>query len=89
MFEIKTMNSISPMGIEVLEKRGCRVGPDVEKPQAMLIRSFSQALRGTGIDAQLIIYGSGPLGEELRKLIETEKMEERITIEAPDPQWLS
>ena len=39
MFEIKTMNSISPMGLEVLEKRGCRVGPDIEKPQAMLIRS--------------------------------------------------
>ena len=39
MFEIKTMNSISRMGLEVLEKRGCRVGPDIEKPQAMLIRS--------------------------------------------------
>ena len=37
MFEIKTMNSISPVGLEVLEKRGCRVGPDVEKPQAMAI----------------------------------------------------
>lgn len=39
MFEIKTMNAISPQGIEVLEKRGCRVGADVENPQAMLIRS--------------------------------------------------
>lgn len=60
-----------------------------QKNQYMMIRSFSQALRETGIDARLIIYGSGPLGEKLQKLIEKEKMEERITIEAPDPQWLS
>lgn len=60
-----------------------------QKNQALLIRCFSQALRDTGIDARLIIYGSGPLGEELQKLIETEKMKERITIEAPNPQWLS
>lgn len=39
MFDIKTMNSISPAGIEALEKRGCRVGSDVEAPQGMLIRS--------------------------------------------------
>ncbi len=39
MFEIKTMNSISPQGIEVLTSRGCRVGEEIEDPQAMLIRS--------------------------------------------------
>ncbi len=39
MFEIKTMNTISPVGIEALEKHGCRVGEDVERPQGMLIRS--------------------------------------------------
>lgn len=39
MFDIKTMNTISPSGIEVLEKRHCNVGPDVEAPQALLIRS--------------------------------------------------
>lgn len=39
MFEIKTMNSISPQGIEVLTSRGCRVGEEIENPQAMLIRS--------------------------------------------------
>lgn len=39
MFEIKTMNSISPQGIEVLTSRGCRVGEEIEEPQAMLIRS--------------------------------------------------
>ncbi len=39
MFDIRTMNTISPAGIETLEKKGCRVGPDVEKPQGLLIRS--------------------------------------------------
>ena len=39
MFEIKTMNSISPVGIEVLEKKGCHVAADVEKPQGLLVRS--------------------------------------------------
>lgn len=39
MFNIKTMNTISPVGIAALEKKGCKVGADVENPQAMLIRS--------------------------------------------------
>ena len=39
MFKIKTMNAISPMGIDVLTKKGCTVGPDVEAPEGMLIRS--------------------------------------------------
>ncbi|MBQ7895861.1 MAG: 3-phosphoglycerate dehydrogenase [Oscillospiraceae bacterium] len=39
MFKIKTMNTISPAGLEVLEKKGCEAGPNVENPQGMLIRS--------------------------------------------------
>ena len=39
MFDIKTMNTISEAGITALERRGCRVGADVEKPQGLLIRS--------------------------------------------------
>lgn len=39
MFNIKTMNEISCAGIEVLTKRGCTVGKDVENPDGMLIRS--------------------------------------------------
>ena len=39
MFKIKTMNSISPVGLEVLEKLGCAVGADIEAPDGMLIRS--------------------------------------------------
>ncbi len=39
MFKIKTMNSISPVGLEALEKLGCAVGADIEAPDGMLIRS--------------------------------------------------
>ncbi len=39
MFKVKTMNSISPAGIEVLEKKGCTVGENVENPDGLLIRS--------------------------------------------------
>lgn len=39
MFKIKTMNTISPLGTDVLAQRGCEVGPDVEAPNALLIRS--------------------------------------------------
>lgn len=39
MFDIKTMNTIAPAGIEALEHRDCRVGPDVEAPQGLLLRS--------------------------------------------------
>ncbi|MDD6090229.1 MAG: 3-phosphoglycerate dehydrogenase family protein [Clostridiales bacterium] len=39
MFKIKTMNTISGHGIDVLEKRNCLVGADVEQPDGMLIRS--------------------------------------------------
>lgn len=39
MFKIKTMNSISPVGLEALEKLGCSVGADIEAPDGMLIRS--------------------------------------------------
>ena len=39
MFEIKTMNAISPFGIERLKKYGCEVGENVDAPDGMLIRS--------------------------------------------------
>lgn len=39
MFKIRTMNSISPLGTDILESRGCEVGPAVEQPQAILLRS--------------------------------------------------
>lgn len=39
MFKIKTMNSISLAGIEVLERKNCKVGKDIAEPDGMLIRS--------------------------------------------------
>ena len=39
MFNIKTMNSISLAGIEVLERKGCKVGKEISAPEGMLIRS--------------------------------------------------
>ena len=39
MFKIRTMNTISEHGTGALIKRGCVVGPEVENPDGMLIRS--------------------------------------------------
>ncbi len=39
MFRILTMNAIAPAGIEVLEKRGCVVGPALDRPEGLLLRS--------------------------------------------------
>ncbi|MBR0208812.1 MAG: 3-phosphoglycerate dehydrogenase, partial [Oscillospiraceae bacterium] len=60
MFEIKTMNSISPMGLEVLTKKGCRVGPDIEKPQALLIRSAD--LHGYPFNEELLCIARAGAG---------------------------
>ena len=60
MFEIQTMNAISPSGIEVLEKKGCRVGPEVEQPQALLIRSAD--LHSYAFPPQLLAIGRAGAG---------------------------
>lgn len=39
MHKIKTMNSISPLGLDYLTARGCEAGPDVCGEEALLIRS--------------------------------------------------
>ena len=39
MYKIKTMNSISPEGILALQKRGCAVGAEIERPDGLLLRS--------------------------------------------------
>ncbi len=39
MFKIRTMNTISHLGTDILEKHGCEVGTDFERPDALLIRS--------------------------------------------------
>ena len=39
MFNVLTMNTIAPAGIEVLERRGCTVGPALDRPDGLLLRS--------------------------------------------------
>ena len=39
MFKIKTMNAISPVGLDTLKKLGCAVSADEAAPDGMLIRS--------------------------------------------------
>lgn len=39
MYKIRTMNSISENGIDYLQKRNCEIGPEVENPDGILIRS--------------------------------------------------
>ena len=60
MVEIQTMNAISASGIEVLEAKGCRVGPEVEKPQALLIRSAD--LHDYAFPPQLLAIGRAGAG---------------------------
>ena len=56
MFKIRTMNAISEHGTGALEKRGCVVGPDVEAPDALLIRSAD--LHGMEFNPELLIGNS-------------------------------
>ena len=60
MFKIKTMNNISPSGIEVLTKKGCTVGPDTEGPEAMLIRSAE--LHGLAFNPELLAIARAGAG---------------------------
>lgn len=39
MFRIKTMNAISHLGTDFLKNQGCCVGPDTERPDALILRS--------------------------------------------------
>ncbi len=54
------MNSISPVGTEVLTKRGCAVGADVEAPDALLIRSAE--LHGVELPPSLLAIGRAGAG---------------------------
>lgn len=39
MFNIKTINNISPVGLEKLREYGCTVGADVQAPEGIIVRS--------------------------------------------------
>lgn len=41
MFKIKTLNKISPVGLEFFDKKHYIVGEDIENPDAIILRSFS------------------------------------------------
>ena len=60
MFKIRTMNAISENGVAYLEKRGCEVGPEVEAPDAMLIRSAD--LHGMQFNPELLAIGRAGAG---------------------------
>ncbi|MGI5976847.1 MAG: 3-phosphoglycerate dehydrogenase family protein [Candidatus Limivicinus sp.] len=60
MFKIKTMNTISPVGIARLEKMGCQVGADVENPDGMLIRSAK--LHGYKFNPELLAIARAGAG---------------------------
>ena len=60
MFKIKTMNNIAPQGLDVLLNAGCEAGPDVEAPQALLIRSAK--LHDTVFNPELLCIGRAGIG---------------------------
>ena len=60
MFKIKTMNTISPLGTQILENHGCEVGSQVENPEALLIRSAD--LHHTEFWPELLCIGRAGAG---------------------------
>ena len=59
MFKIQTMNNIAEAGLEVLEKRGCEVGPETVDPNGILLRSAG--LHGMAFgDARLALPRAAP-----------------------------
>ena len=60
MFKSRTMNAISPHGIEALEKRGCAVGEDLDAPDALLVRSAE--LHGASFPPSLLAIGRAGAG---------------------------
>lgn len=60
MFKIRTMNSISPSGLDYLTSRGCETGPDVAAPDGMLIRSAD--LNGAEFNPELLAISRAGAG---------------------------
>ena len=60
MFKIRTMNTISPLGAQILEKHGCEVGSQVENPDALIIRSAD--LHSTEFWPELLCIGRAGAG---------------------------
>lgn len=60
MYKIRTMNTISPQGVELLERAGCSVGKDTAAPDALLIRSAE--LHGAAFGPELLCIGRAGAG---------------------------
>jgi len=60
MFKIRTMNTISEHGTGALERHGCTVGPKVENPDGMLIRSAN--LHGMEFGPELLAIARAGAG---------------------------
>ena len=60
MLKIRTMNTISPLGTGLLAEHGCEVGPEVENPDALLIRSAD--LHDTDFGRDLLCIGRAGAG---------------------------
>ena len=60
MFKIRTMNAISHLGTDILAKQGCEVGRELERPDALLIRSAD--LHGTEFWPELKCIGRAGAG---------------------------
>ena len=60
MLKIRTMNTISPLGTGLLAEHGCEVGPEVENPDALLIRSAD--LHNMDFGKELLCIGRAGAG---------------------------
>ena len=60
MFKIQTMNNIAEAGLEVLEKRGCEVGPETRDPNGILLRSAD--LHGMAFGDELLAIARAGAG---------------------------
>ena len=60
MFKIRTMNAISHLGTDILAKQGCEAGQELERPDALLIRSAD--LHGTEFWPELKCIGRAGAG---------------------------
>ncbi|MBR1457728.1 MAG: 3-phosphoglycerate dehydrogenase [Oscillospiraceae bacterium] len=60
MFKIQTMNTISPEGIMALQRHGCAVGADIEKPDGLLLRSAN--LHGAQFGPELLAIARAGAG---------------------------
>ena len=60
MYNIRTINAISPLGISALEKKGCTVGENIANPDGILVRS--QDLHSEAFNPELLAIARAGAG---------------------------